>query len=212
MGQRTAVLCRDAAAGYNKGDKTGDKSGYNKGYNNVRIGVFPTRKGSFFMPFSTYRFPENPYRDPFTIRLMTHRMKKGFPSKNGTKTPAFGRGKMPRKRGLSKIPFRKAGEKHVGRKPKEFHAFYDVGDDEVQIDSFDRKMNEEVLALARAEPEAVWIGYDEEAPDYLRAAVKNKNIVIAFRRSRSEETKKALSENGRKHAANLRRGSEKPSK
>ena len=78
--------------------------------------------------------------------------------------------------------------------------------------TFDRKMNEEVLALARAEPEAVWIGYDEEAPDYLRAAVKNKNIVIAFRRSRSEETKKALSENGRKHAANLRRGSEKPSK
>ncbi len=100
----------------------------------------------------------------------------------------------------------------MGRKPKEFHAFYDVGDDEVQIDSFDRKMNEEVLALARAEPEAVWIGYDEEAPDYLRAAVKNKNIVIAFRRSRSEETKKALSENGRKHAANLRRGSESPAK
>lgn len=51
----------------------------------------------------------------------------------------------------------------MGRRTKEFHAFYDVGDDEVQIDSFDRKMNEEVLALARAEPE-------EERP---RCAVKS---------------------------------------
>ena len=100
----------------------------------------------------------------------------------------------------------------MGRRIKEFHAFYDVGDDEVQIDSFDRKMNEEVLALAKAEPGAVWIGYDEEAPTYLRAAVKNENIVIAFRKTKSDAAKKALSENGRKHAANLRRGSESPAK
>lgn len=100
----------------------------------------------------------------------------------------------------------------MGRRIKEFHAFYDVGDDEVQIDSFDRKLNEEVLALAKAEPGAVWIGYDEEAPAYLRAAVKNENIVIAFRKSKSDAAKKALAENGKKHAANLRRGSETPSK
>ena len=110
------------------------------------------------------------------------------------------KGQVPIKSGALKKSIVRVGERSRRKGKKVYQV------------TFDRKMNEEVLALARAEPEAVWIGYDEEEPDYLRAAVKNKNIVIAFRRSRSEETKKALSENGRKHAANLRRGSEKPSK
>ncbi len=100
----------------------------------------------------------------------------------------------------------------MGRRPKEFHAFYDVGDDEVQIDSYDRKLNEAILALAKAEPDAVWIGYDEEAPAYLRAAVRNENIVIAFRRSKTDAEKKARFENGKRHSGNLNRGAAKKNK
>ena len=45
----------------------------------------------------------------------------------------------------------------IPRKTKECHLFYGIGDDEIQVDSFDKKLNESVLKLAEDEPSSVYI-------------------------------------------------------
>lgn len=90
------------------------------------------------------------------------------------------------------------------RKKKETYLFYGNGDDEVQIDSFDKKLNADVLKLAEKEKDAVEIIDDSEKPDYLRAAVKNQNLSVTFRRTPSQKTKKSQSENGKRHTDNLK--------
>ena len=96
------------------------------------------------------------------------------------------------------------GSDIIPRKAKECHLFYGIGDDEIQIDSFDKKLNESVLNLAEKEPAAVVIINGEDKPAYLRAAVKMKNLSIQFHKTVSDKAKKSRSENGKRHTGNLK--------
>ena len=93
---------------------------------------------------------------------------------------------------------------NIPRKIKECHLFYKIGDDEIQIDSFDKKLNTDILKLSEEEPSAVFIINDESKPLYLRAAVKMKNISFLFRKTPSAKAKKSRSENGKRHINNLK--------
>ena len=92
----------------------------------------------------------------------------------------------------------------IPRKTKECHLFYGIGDDEIQIDSFDKKLNESVLNLAEKEPGSVYIIDNNDKPFYLRAAVKMTNMSIQFHKTVSDKTRKSRSENGRRHTGNLK--------
>ena len=99
------------------------------------------------------------------------------------------------------------------RVTKELHLFMPVGDDEIQVDSYDRKVNKQILKLQEEEPEAVVIIYDEDAPAFLRAAVKVENVSITFRKTANkkemtEAQRKARSANGQKNKSNLLNNSE----
>ena len=104
---------------------------------------------------------------------------------------------------LKKFEIFKGGD-FIPRKVKECHLFYGIGDDEIQIDSFDKKLNESVLNLAEKEPGAVIIINGENKPAYLRAAVKMTNMSIQFHKTVSDKTRKSRSENGRRHTGNLK--------
>ena len=87
---------------------------------------------------------------------------------------------------------------------KEFHLFYTVGDDEIQIESRDKKRNKDILKLAVSVPDAVTIFDAEDAPYYLRAAVKAENVSLRFKPALSESARRIRAENGRRNAANLK--------
>ena len=88
-------------------------------------------------------------------------------------------------------------------KSKEFYLFYAVGDDEIQIESHDKKRNKDILKLAASVPDAVTILDADDAPYYLRAAVKAENVSLRFEPALSESARRIRAENGRKNAANL---------
>lgn len=90
-------------------------------------------------------------------------------------------------------------------KRKEFHLFYAVGDDEIQIESHDKKRNKDILKLVASAPDAVKILDADDAPYYLRAAVKAENVCLRFKPVLSESARKIRAENGRKNAANLKK-------
>ena len=95
----------------------------------------------------------------------------------------------------------------MSKQEKELHLFMPIGDDEIQVDSYDKKLNKQVLKLKEEEPDAVYIIYDDEAPAFLRAAVKMTNISILFHKTKepaelTEAQKKARSENGKRAVEN----------
>lgn len=93
------------------------------------------------------------------------------------------------------------------RKEKEVHLFYRVGDDEIQVESDDKKLNQRILDLKKKKPDAVIIINDEDAPAFLRAAVKTEFVTIAVNMKANSVTdaqKKARSENGKKTTHNLK--------
>ena len=93
------------------------------------------------------------------------------------------------------------------RKEKEVHLFYPVGDDEIQVESDDKKLNQKILELREAKPDAAVIIDDDDAPAFLRAAVKTEFITIAVNMKANGVTdaqKKARSENGKKTTKNLK--------
>ncbi len=89
-------------------------------------------------------------------------------------------------------------------KRKEFHLFYAVGDDEIQIESRDKKRNKDILKLAASLPDAVTILDADDAPYYLRVAVKAENVTLRFKPVLSESARKTRAENGRRNVANLK--------
>ena len=94
-------------------------------------------------------------------------------------------------------------------KSKEFHLFYEVGSDEIQIESYDKKRNKDIQKLAASVPDAVTILDADDAPYYLRAAVKAENVTLRFKPVLSESARKTRAENGRRNAANLRKSKRK---
>ena len=89
-------------------------------------------------------------------------------------------------------------------KRKEFHLFYAVDDDEIQIDSYDKKRNKDILKLAASVPDAVTILDADDAPYYLRVAGKAENVCLRFKPALSENARRIRAENGRRNAVNLR--------
>ena len=82
-------------------------------------------------------------------------------------------------------------------------ALHYAADDEIQVESYTKKLNEAILELNEKVPGAVYI-IDDEEPGFLRAAVKLKNITFMILPPQSEETKKAQSENGKRNSKNLK--------
>lgn len=91
---------------------------------------------------------------------------------------------------------------------KELHLFMPVGDDEIQVESWDKNINKAIMELKDIEPGAVVILYDKEYPQFLRAAVKMDNITIKFHRKKvtelTEGQRAARSANGKMHTNNLK--------
>ena len=79
---------------------------------------------------------------------------------------------------------------------KEFHLFYAVGDDEIQIESRDKKRNKNILKLAASVPDTVTFFDVDDAPYHLRAAVKAENVSLRFKPVLSESVRKTRAENG----------------
>ena len=94
-------------------------------------------------------------------------------------------------------------------KSKEFHLFYAIGDDEIQIESYDKKRNKDILKLAASVPDTVTILDADDAPYYLRAAVKAENVSLRFKPVLSESARKVRAQNGRRNAANLKNNNSK---
>lgn len=88
-------------------------------------------------------------------------------------------------------------------KAKETHLCFEKGDDEIQVESYSKKLNDAILELNKNVPGAVYI-IDDEEPGFLRAAVNLKNITFMILSPQSEETKKAKSENGKRNCKNLK--------
>lgn len=94
----------------------------------------------------------------------------------------------------------------MSKREKEVHLFWPVGDDEIQVESDDKKLNKEIMNLKETEPDAVVIIYDDDAPAFLRAAIKMTNISIKVHETKESEIteaqKTARSENGKKAVKN----------
>ena len=91
------------------------------------------------------------------------------------------------------------------RVKKETHLFYEQGDDEIQIRSWDKDLNAAVRKLKEKHPDTAWIrgNYDDE-PGFLWAAVKLTNFLFYPIPPRTEKSKRAQSQNGKRHTENLK--------
>lgn len=87
---------------------------------------------------------------------------------------------------------------------KELHLFMPIGDDEIQVESWNRELNKRIMNLKAKEPEAVYIINEDEYPEFLRAAVRTQNISFEFHKTRqlTEKQLRARSQTG-KHTHNL---------
>ena len=120
------------------------------------------------------------------------------------KPPATCRAKIAKNGTLEKSQQEKKVKNIATQESKEFHLFYAVDDDEIQIESHDKKRNKDILKLAASVPDAVTILDADDAPYYLRAAVKAENVCLRFKPALSESARRIRAENGRRNAANLR--------
>ena len=88
-------------------------------------------------------------------------------------------------------------------KAKENHFWFEVRDDEIQVESYLKDLNKKILDLHKEAPDAVYI-IDDEQPGFLRAAVKLENITFKIIKPQTEEAKKAFSESGKRNKKNLK--------
>ena len=91
------------------------------------------------------------------------------------------------------------------RPKKETHLFYEQGDDEIQIRSWDKDLNAAVRKLKEKHPDLVWLrANDDNEPSFLWGAVKLENFLFYPIPPRTVESKRAQTENGKRHAKNLK--------
>ena len=63
------------------------------------------------------------------------------------------------------------------RGKKETHLFFEQGDDELQIRSWDQNLNAAIRKMKAAHPETVWIREnDDDEPGFLWGAVRARRI------------------------------------
>lgn len=88
------------------------------------------------------------------------------------------------------------------RKKRETHLWFTQGDDVIEVESFDTKLNAALVKLCSAVPDAVDVYSSENG--CLRCSVRRRNLRFRTIRPPSAESKQAQSENGKRHADNLR--------
>ena len=88
------------------------------------------------------------------------------------------------------------------RKKRETHLWFTQGDDVIEVESFDTKLNAALVKLCSAVPDAVDVYSSENG--CLRCSVRRRNLTFRTIRPPSAESKQAQSENGKRHADNLR--------
>ena len=91
------------------------------------------------------------------------------------------------------------------RPKKETHLFFEQGEDEIQIRSWDKDLNAAVRKLKEKHPDLVWIrANDDDEPGFLWGAVKLENFLFYPIPPRTEKSRIAQTENGKRHAKNLK--------
>ena len=93
------------------------------------------------------------------------------------------------------------------RKKCETHLWFAQGDDVIEVESVDAKLNALIKKLAADVPDIVNVYSDED--ECLRCSVRRCCLTFRTIRPPSAESKQAQSENGKKHAGNLRHKSER---
>ena len=88
------------------------------------------------------------------------------------------------------------------RKKRETHLWFTQGDDVIEVESFDAKLNGLIGKLSADVPDAVCVYSDEDG--CLRCSVRHCNLTFRTIRPLSAESKKAQSENGKRRAMNLK--------
>lgn len=91
------------------------------------------------------------------------------------------------------------------RKKRETHLWFAQGDDLIEVESYDAKLNALIRKLAADVPDAVNVYSNEDG--CLRCSVRRRNLTFRTIRPPSAKSKQAQSENGKRHADNLKRGS-----
>ena len=93
----------------------------------------------------------------------------------------------------------------MARPKKETHLFFEQGADEIRIRSRDKDLNAAVMRLKAKHPDAVRIReIAGDEPGFLWGAVKRENFSFHTVPPRSERAKTAQTENGKRHADNLK--------
>ena len=91
------------------------------------------------------------------------------------------------------------------RSKKETHLFFEQGEDEIQIRSWDKDLNAAVRKLQEKHPDLVWIrANDDDEPGFLWGAVKLENFLFYPIPPRTEKSRRAQIENGKRHTKNLK--------
>ena len=91
------------------------------------------------------------------------------------------------------------------RSKKETHLFFEQGEDEIQIRSWDKDLNAAVRKLQEKHPDLVWIrANDDDEPGFLWGAVKLENFLFYPIPPRTEKSRRAQTENGKRHTKNLK--------
>ncbi|MBQ7669745.1 MAG: hypothetical protein IJS45_03375 [Clostridia bacterium] len=88
------------------------------------------------------------------------------------------------------------------RKKHETHLWFGQGDDVIEVESFDAKLNVLIGKLASDVPDAVCVYSDEDG--CLRCSVPHRNLTFRTIRPLSAEIRKARSLNGKHHAMNFK--------
>ena len=88
------------------------------------------------------------------------------------------------------------------RKKRETHLWFAQGDDVIEVESCDMKLNALIGKLAADVPDAVCVYNNEDG--CLRCSVRRRNLTFRTIRPPSAESKRAQSANGKNHADNLR--------
>ena len=89
------------------------------------------------------------------------------------------------------------------RPKKETHLFFEQGEDEIQIRSWDKDLNAAIRKLKEKHPDLVWIrSNDDDEPGFLWGAVKLENFLFYPIPPRTEKSRRAQTENGKHHAKN----------
>ena len=71
---------------------------------------------------------------------------------------------------------------------KETHLWFENGDDEIQVESYWKDLNEAIFDLQKTVPDDVVI-IDDEEPGFLRAAVKLTRLTFRTIKPQSKKTK-----------------------